>query len=218
MIIKSKPLPLFLLKVGGYLLTQILRIFYFNKLIIRPVEIKSNHSYILSCNHFSFVDGFLGFYLAYQVLIKKGNMKRLYIMTLKKQMELNWWLKYLGSFSVEPRKLSVRESLAYAAEILNEPGSLLLFFPQGNLESCHIRTIQFQDGIAEIAPQIKGKCQLLWSSNIIEYFESIRPSVYFDMLDCGTNEDFDFERLQEEVNRHHKESIKQNIRFTKEVD
>lgn len=218
MIIKSKPLPLFWLKAGGYLLTKFFRIFHFNKLIIRPVEIKSNHSYILSCNHFSFGDGFLGFYLAYQVLIKQGKMKKLYIMSLKKQMEMNWWLRYLGSFSVEPGKLSVKESLAYAAEILSEPGNLLLFYPQGNLESCHIRTIQFQDGIAEIVPQIKGKCQLLWSSNIGEYFESLRPSVYFNMLDCGTSEDFDFERLQQQVNRHHKESLKQNIRFTKEED
>lgn len=218
MIIKSKPLPIFWLKLGGYLLSKLFRIFYFNKLIIKPVEIKANHSYILSCNHFSFGDGFLGFYLAYQVLIKQGHMKRLYIMSLKKQMEINWWLRYLGSFSVEPGKLSVNESLAYAAEILSDPGNLLLFFPQGNLESCHIRTMEFQDGIVEIVPQIKGKCQLLWSSNIIEYFESIRPSVYFNMLDCGTSEDFDFERLQNEVNKHHKRSIKQNFRFTKEVD
>ncbi len=218
MIIKSKPLSLFWLKVGGYCLTKIFTIFYFNKLIIRPVEIKSGHSYILSCNHFSFGDGFLGFYLAYQILIKQGKMKRLYIMSLKKQMELKWWLRYLGSFSIEPGKYSVRESLAYAAEILSEPGNLLLFFPQGNLESCHVRTIQFQDGISEIVPQIKGNCQLLWSSNIGEYFESIRPSVYFNMLDCGTCENFDFDQLQKQVNQHHKESIKRNIRFTKEED
>lgn len=218
MIIKSKPLSLFWLKVGGYCLTKIFRIFYFNKLIIKPVEIKSGHSYILSCNHFSFGDGFLGFYLAYQVLIKQGKMKRLYIMSLKRQMELNWWLRYLGSFSIEPRKYSVKESLDYAAEILNEPGNLLLFFPQGNLESVHIRTIEFQDGIAEIVHEVKGNCQLLWSSNIGEYFESIRPSVYFNMLDCGTAEDFDFELMKQQVNLHHKKSLKQNIRFTKEED
>jgi hypothetical protein len=218
MIIKSKPLSLFWLKVGGYCLSKFFRIFYFNKLIIKPVEIKSGHSYILSCNHFSFGDGFLGFYLAYQVLIKQGKMKRLYIMSLKKQMELNWWLRYLGSFSIEPGKYSVKESLSYAAEILNEPGNLLLYFPQGNLESVHIRTIEFQDGISEIVPQIKGNCQLLWSSNIGEYFESIKPSMYFNMLDCGTAEDFDFERMKQQVNLHHKKSIQQNIRFTKEVD
>lgn len=218
MIIKSKPLPTFWLKVGGYILSKVFKILLFNKLIIRPVEIKPNHSYILSCNHFSFGDGFLGFYLAYQVLMKQGHMKRLYIMSLKKQMEINWWLRYLGSFSVEPGKSTVKESLTYAAEILSEPGNLLLFFPQGNLESCHIRTIEFQDGIAEIVPQIKGKCQLLWTSTIGEYFESIRPTVYYNMLDCGTSDDFDFDRMQREVNRHHKESFKQNFRFTKEVD
>ena len=122
-------------------------------------------------------------------------------------MELNWWLNYMGSFSIEPGKYSVKESLEYAAEILNEPGNLLLFFPQGNLESVHIRTIEFQDGISEIAHRVKGNCQLLWSSNIGEYFESIRPSVYFN-----------FDQFKQEINRHHKESIKQNIRFTKEED
>jgi hypothetical protein len=218
MIIKSKPLSQFWLKIGGYILTKIFRIFFFNKLIIKPVEIKSDHSYILSINHFSFGDGFLGFYLAYQLLFKQGKMKRFYIMSLKKQMEKKWWLRYLGSFSVDPGKLSVNESLAYAAEILNEPGNLLLFFPQGNLESVHIRTIQCQDGIAQIVPQITGKCQLLWSSNIGEYFESIWPSVYFNMLDCGTAEDFNFDRFKQEINRHHKESLKETVRFTQEED
>lgn len=218
MIIKSKPLSLFWLKVGGYLLSKFFKTFYFNKLIIRPVEIKSDHSYILSINHFSFGDGFLGFYLAYQVLIKQGKMKRLYIMSLKKQMEMKWWLRHLGSFSIEPGKFSVKESMAYAAEILNEPGNLLLFFPQGNLESCHIRTIEFQDGLSEIVPQIKGNCQLLWSSNIGDYFESIKPSMYFNMLDCGTAKDFDFDRFKQEINLHHKESLKKNVRFTKEED
>jgi len=216
MIITSKPLSLFWLKIGGYLVSKFFEIVYFNKLIIRPVEIKADHSYLLSMNHFSFGDGFFGFYLAYQVLIKQDKMKRLYIMSLKKQMDKKWWLRHLGSFSIDPGKYSVKESLAYAAELLNKPGNLLLFFPQGNLESCHIRTMQFQDGIAEILPQVKGKCQLIWSSNIIEYFESIKPSIYFNMLDCGTAENFDFEQFIQEVNLYHKESLQKNIRYTQE--
>ena len=55
-------------------------------------------------------------------------------------------------------------------------------------------------------------------NTIGEYFESIRPSVYFNMLDCGTAQNFDFDRFKEEINRHHKMSIKQNIRFTQEED
>ena len=215
MIIKSKPLPLFLLKIAGYVVERVLKS-RLNKLVINPVEIKPGHSYILLCNHFGFGDGFLGFYLAWKVILKQGHMKRLYIMSLKKQMQKNRWLRYCGSFSVEPGKKSIRESFAYAAEQLAEPGNLLLFFPQGNLESCHIRSIKFQEGIAEIIPLIKGNCQIIWTSNIIEYFESISPSVYFNMLDCGTNHNFDFDALKQQVNQHHLQSIKQNIRFTDE--
>lgn len=215
MIIKSKPLPLFLLKIAGYLVEKVLKS-RLNKLVINPIEIKPGHSYILLCNHFGFGDGFLGFYLAWKVILKQGQMKRLYIMSLKKQMQKNRWLRYCGSFSVEPGKKSIRESFAYAAEQLAEPGNLLLFFPQGNLESCHIRSIKFQEGIAEIIPLIKGNCQIIWTSNIIEYFESISPSVYFNMLDCGTNHNFDFDTLKQQVNQHHLQSIKQNIRFTDE--
>ena len=215
MIIKSKPLPLFLLKIAGYLCEKVLKS-RLNKLVINPIEIKPGHSYILLCNHFGFGDGFLGFYLAWKVILKQGHMKRLYIMSLKKQMQKNRWLRYCGSFSVEPGKKSIRESFAYAAEQLAEPGNLLLFFPQGNLESCHIRSIKFQEGIAEIIPLIKGNCQIIWTSNIIEYFEGISPSVYFNMLDCGTNHNFDFDALKQQVNQHHLQSIKQNIRFTDE--
>ena len=216
MIIKSKPAKLWGLKVFGYCMTKVMRLFFVNKMVIKPVDIKPDHSYILSCNHFGFGDGFISYYLAYHQLVKQGKMKRLYIMSLKKQMEMHWWLQYMGSFSVDPGKVSVAESLAYAAEVLSEPGNLLLFFPQANLESCHIQTIEFQNGLAEIVPRIKGNCQLLWSSNIVEYFESIKPSVYFNMLDCGTNHDFDFEKMKQQVNEHHKKALKSTVRFTKE--
>lgn len=215
MIIKSKPLPTPLLKFATSLLNLYFKLRY-NKMVIHPTNIKPGHSYVLMCNHFSFLDGFLAAYLFGKTLLKNGDMKRLYIMSVKKQMEKNWWLKYMGSFSVDPGKRSIQESFEYAAEILAEPGNLLLFFPQGRLESCHIRHIKFETGISEIIPKIKGNTQLLWSSNLIEYFESIKPSVYFNMVDCGTNHDFDFDTLQQKVNQFHQEAIKRNIRYTNE--
>ena len=143
-------------------------------------------------------------------------MKRLYIMSLKRQMQKNPWMRYIGSFSIDPGKYSIQESFNYAAEVLSEPGNLLLFYPQAKLESSHIRYIKFEDGIAEIVPKIKGNCQLIWSSNLIEYFESLKPSVYFNMLDCGTNNEFDFDTLKKKVNEHHQQAIAKNIRFTNE--
>ena len=188
----------------------------FNKMLISPVNIKPGHSYLLMCNHFGFLDGFLAYYICFNFIDKQQEIKGLYAMSVKKQMEKNWWLKYLGSFSVQPNAWSIRESLAYAADKLNETGNILLYYPQGNLESSQIRYIEFKDGIAEIVRKIKGDCQLIWSSNIIEYFESSKPSIYFNLMDCGKASDFDFENLKNEVNEFHLKSIKSNFRFTKE--
>ena len=131
-------------------------------------------------------------------------------------MEKNWWLKYCGSFSVEPGKRSIDESLDYAAEVLSTPGNILLYYPQGNLESQHIRQIEFKDGIYEIVTRLKGNCQLIWNSTILEYYESTKPSAYMNMLDCGTNNNFDFEALKKNINAHHLQSMRKIVRFTHE--
>ncbi|HKG08201.1 MAG TPA: 1-acyl-sn-glycerol-3-phosphate acyltransferase [Pedobacter sp.] len=217
MIIKAKPLNRFFFWWGALLIGWMLKR-RFNKIVIRDIAIKPDHSYLLMCNHFSFLDGILAYYLSDKVLKKKGDMKSLYIMVLKKQMQKNKWLKYCGCFSIEPGKRSIRNSFKYAADVLSGRGNTLLFYPQGNLESTHVRHIQFEEGLKEIVPNIKGKCQLIWSSNLIEFFESTKPSIYFNMLDCGTNENFDFEALKENINLHHRRSIEQNIRFTTEIN
>lgn len=215
MIIKAKPLPRYLLKTFGALCGMVFRL-RCHKLDIKPVDLKPNHSYLLMCNHFSFWDGFWAFYVFRRTFLKQHNMKKLYIMSLKKQMEKNPWLRYIGSFSIDPGKRSIEESFEYAAEILSEPGNLLLFYPQGKLESCYIRYIKFDEGLYEIVPKIKGDCQLIWSSTIVEYFESLNPSIFTTMLDCGTNHGFDFEGLKKIVNAYHLQSIQRNIRYTDE--
>lgn len=215
MIIKGKPLNTFLFKCSTALIGFVMKI-KLNKIVIDQIEIKPNHSYLLMCNHFGFADGFLAFYLCRKILFGNKKMRRLHIMSLKKQMLRNTWLKYIGSFSIDPKRRSMKESFDYAAEILSEPGNVLLFYPQGNLESAHIRQIHFEYGINEIVPNIKGNCQIIWSSNLVEYFESIRPSLYYNMLDCGTNLDYNFESLVSKVNEHHRKSILKNFRFTQE--
>lgn len=216
MIIKAKPLPAFIIKGAAYFLTWFFRR-RFNKMIIRDINIKAEHSYLLMCNHFSFWDGFWAAYLSLHAIHKKQEMKGFYIMVLKKQMQMNPWLKYFGCFSIAPGTTSVNESLDYAAELLSKPGNLLLMYPQGNLESNHVRKIVMKkDGINYIVPKIKGDCQLIWSSNLIEYFESLKPSVYLNMLDCGTNHDFDFNQITLKINTHHQAAIQKQFRFTDE--
>ncbi len=147
--------------------------------------------------------------------MNKG-MKKLYIMSLKKQMDKNKWLRNIGSFSIDPGKKSINESFDYIAEVLAEPGNLLLFYPQGKLESMYTRYIKFDDGLYQIVTRINGNCQLIWNSTTMEFFESVRPTIEANMLDCGTNNDFDFESLTKKVNEFHVKSIESRFRYTKE--
>lgn len=215
MIIKSKPLPIPVLKLFAWFIGLLLR-FRFNKIIIKQAEIKAGHSYLFMCNHFSFWDGIWALYLSVYAINKRQPLKALYIMSVKKQMQKKPWLRYLGSFSVDPGKISINESLDYAAEVLNTPGNMLLYYPQGNLESLHVRHIIFKEGVYEIVTRIKGDCQLIWCSTLTEYFESLKPSLYFNLLDCGTSHQFDFEQLKEKVNGFHNQEIQNNMRFTAE--
>ena len=215
MIIKAKLLPKPIYIIVAKFLNWYLKK-RFNKLVIHDVHIHSGCSYILMCNHLGFWDGFWASYLSYNAINKKQNLNGFYIMILKKQLQKNPWLKYFGCFSIVPHSKSSLESLAYASEILSKPGNLIVMFPQGNLESQYVRHIEIKDGIKNILLLVKGKCQLIWSSNLIEYFESLKPSVYFHMLNCGTNEEFDVEDLKSKINNHHQQSIQKQFRFTTE--
>ena len=215
MIIKSKPLPIPVLKLFAWFIYRVLRL-RFNKIVIKQAQIRPRHSYLLMCNHFSFWDGIWAMYLAIYAINKQQSLKAMYIMSVKKQMEKKPWLRYMGSFSVDPGRLSIEESLNYAAEMLDTPGNMLLYYPQGNLESLHVRHIIFKEGVYEIINRVKGDCQLVWCSTLTEYFESLKPSLSFNLLDCGTNHEFEFEALKQKVNRFHNQAIQDNIRFTKE--
>jgi 1-acyl-sn-glycerol-3-phosphate acyltransferase len=219
MIIKSRPMSPFFFKLAAAITGMVFRQ-KCKKLVIHPVELKPNHSYILMCNHFSFWDGFWALYVCRKAFFKEGGMKKLYIMSVKKQMEKNKFLKYIGSFSVDPGKRSITESFDYAAEVLAEPGNLLLFYPQGKLESAFIRHIKFDEGLYEIVTRLKpiDNCQLIWSSNLFEFYESFKPTITAYMLDCGTNHDFDFEELKKKTNAFHLERIKKQVRYTTEPE
>lgn len=213
MIIHAKPIPFYVLKKGINFLTWVFRK-RFNKLIINKATIYENHSYMLMSNHFSFWDGFWACYLMHNCIHERGNIKGFYVMILEKQLQKNMFLRYLGCFSIAPGKASISESLDYAAQVLNTPGNVLLMYPQGNLESQYVRKIIVKEGIVEIVNRITGNCQLVWSSNFLEYFESFKPSVYFNMLDCGVAKDFKIEDFTQKINQHHSSAMQKQVRFT----
>ncbi|MBE9602688.1 glycerol acyltransferase [Pedobacter sp. MC2016-24] len=216
MILKRKPFPTPIVK----LICKITIWFHkrrFNKMVLFMADLKPNHSYLLMSNHFSFLDGVFATYIWIYGLDKATPIKGFYAMSLKQQLLKNKWLMWLGSFSIEPDSRSMVESLNYAAELLSTPGNAFLFYPQGELESQHVRNILLKKGFTKILSKVACDCQLLWTSNIIEYFESTKPTINMHMLDCGTNKDFNFEDVQQKIDKHHQESIQKHIRFTKEA-
>ncbi|KHJ38582.1 acyltransferase [Pedobacter glucosidilyticus] len=215
MIIKAKPLPRPIFMAAARLLMWFMKK-RFNKMIIHDVALQNNSSYLLMCNHLGFWDGFWACYLSYYAINPKQRLHGFYFMILKKQLQKNPWMRFFGGFSIVPHSKTYIESMEYAAEILSKPGNLLMMYPQGNIESQYVRHIALKDGICKLLPMVKGKCQLLWSSNLTEYFESLKPSVYFHMLDCGSPQDFHFEELQKKINQHHQQAIKKHFRFTEE--
>lgn len=127
-------------------------------------------------------------------------------------MEQHKWLQYLGCFSIDPGKISALESMQYAARVLDTPGNILLLFPQGKLESSHIRNIELEKGIAYLMKKVKSPYQLIWTSNITEYFESINPTLYMKMYDLGPGEKIHFDDLKTKIDSFHQKSLDSLIR------
>jgi len=212
--IKAKPLPKWVLVALGHVVSWFLRR-KLNRIHIYDTNVRLAHSYILMCNHFSFLDGFIAGHLLRKAVYEKNKeVKGVYIMVLDKQLQKNKWITRFGGFSIAPGTASAKESLAYAAEILSEAGNVLFLFPQGRIESNHASKMVLKSGIADIVSKIKGDCQILWTSNLVDYYESISPSIYCHMLDCGTNHNFSFSELCKRIDAHHLNAIKKQIRFS----
>ena len=125
MMIKAKPLPTWVLVVLGHLVSWFLRR-KLNKIEIFDTPISDGYSYILMCNHFSFLDGFIAAHILRKAIYDKNKqIKSMYIMVLEKQLQQNKWITRFGGFSIMPGAASAKESLEYAAEIMSVPGNVL---------------------------------------------------------------------------------------------
>jgi len=168
------------------------------------VKVLPGHSVLLLCNHFSWWDGFFAGFLTHTYLHRD-----FHIMMQEDHLQKRMFFNRVGGFSINRKSKEVVESLQYAAKLLDSPGNLVAVFPQGALESNHIDEINIERGIDYIVKKIKGDCQIIYYSAFVEYFESLKPSVYFRFLDCGTARDFDFEKAKAMINAHHKKAIKE---------
>ncbi|MBD1387495.1 lysophospholipid acyltransferase family protein [Mucilaginibacter rigui] len=178
----------------------------FNRLVVTPFAPKPGHSVLLLCNHFSWWDGLWGNYLAYWHL-----NRHLYIMMQEDHLQKRMLLNLFGGFSINRSSREMIKSLQYAAGLLNDPENLVVVFPQGELISNHTTEIKVEKGIERLIKNIKGPCQIVYNCALIDYFESLKPSVFFHLYDCGVAGEVTFDELITRINTFHQHAFKAQI-------
>jgi 1-acyl-sn-glycerol-3-phosphate acyltransferase len=175
----------------------------FNRLVVvNKIQPKPGHSILLLCNHFGWWDGLWANYLAYWHLHRHS-----YIMMQEDHLQARMWLSHCGAFSINRSSREMITSLQHAAGLLNDPGNLVIVFPQGELISNHTTEIKVEKGIERLIKNIKGPCQIIYSCTLVEYFESLKPSAYFHLFDCGVAGEISFDELDKKINVFHKQAL-----------
>lgn len=122
-------------------------------------------------------------------------------------LEKRWLFNYFGGFSIEKGSREMVRSLQYAAGLLNDPENLVVVFPQGELISNHATAVTIERGIDRLIKNIKGPCQVVYSCVLIDYFESLKPSAYIHLFDCGAASEIAFDDLVNKINTYHQHAL-----------
>jgi len=131
---------------------------------------------IMFGNHSNWWDGFLAFYLSFD-LWKKDQ----YLMMDIKQMRKYKFFKWIGAFSVN--RESARESyksIVYAANLLKNRNTMLWIYPQGEMLPNDIRPLMFQNGLSKLL-EMTGKVNLFPIAFNYEFMMEQRPEVFINV-------------------------------------
>ena len=143
----------------------------FNSVQFNKLDVPQNASILLLANHFSWWDGFFMYYIN-----KKQFKRNFHVLVSEHNYKKVRFLKYLGAFAAKKGGRDVLETLDFAATLLENPNNLVLFFPQGKLESNHLKSINFEKGVSRIVRNAKGNIQIVFAATFIDYFEDRKPT------------------------------------------
>jgi 1-acyl-sn-glycerol-3-phosphate acyltransferase len=143
----------------------------FAGIIFDKISHEGNKSILFIANHFSFWDTLILF-VVNECLFKK----KPHVMVLEDTMRKERFLKYGGAFSVGKSPKDIAASLNYAATLLNDPGNIVLIYPQGKLCSNFVEQIHFEKGVLSIIKQTKADVQLVFAATFVQYFKHKKPT------------------------------------------
>jgi 1-acyl-sn-glycerol-3-phosphate acyltransferase len=128
---------------------------------------------LVIANHFSWWDGFWIMYLNMKLFGRK-----FFFMMLEEQLEQHSFFKKTGGYPVRKGSRSIIETINYTVDLLKNKGNMVLLFPQGKIESNYTSKFIFGKGALRIIDEVRGKAQILFVVNLMEYYSHARPSLY----------------------------------------
>ena len=100
---------------------------------------------LVVANHTSWWDGFLIYLLRAQL----GSKKPIYVVMLESELKKQRWLRRIGCVGIVPGKSTsiVRSFNNITEACLENPGSWVVFFPQGKIGPSWDRSLRFERGV-----------------------------------------------------------------------
>ncbi|MCS7003706.1 MAG: lysophospholipid acyltransferase family protein [Cytophagales bacterium] len=169
----------------------------FEKVVFNTPTLSPQKSILLLGNHFSWWDGFIPFYL--------NNLhyrKKFYILMLEEKLRQFPLFRFTGAYSIQKRSRSAIMSLRYTAQLLENPNHLVVFFPQGKIQSIYQDNPTFEKGLQRILELIQpSRTQIVLSSTLPDYLQHRRPTLYvrWQVLPSSV---FEFEELKRSFQEH----------------
>ncbi len=167
-------------------------------------------SVLYLCNHASWWDGLVAYDLNRRLLRRSA-----YVMMSEEGLRAYPFFRLLGAFSVNRRSLaSVRRSLAYGLEKLQEPGAALWLFPQGDIRHQDVRPLQFLPGVSyylERVSRLPNGLQIVPVALYYSFGLKRKPELFIEIgrgYDAAGLTGIDCERLvTEQLDRMREEAI-----------
>lgn len=153
-------------------------------------------------NHISWWDGFWILRLNQKIL-----RRRFYVMMLEDQLQDNMFLSKLGAFSIRKKSRDMIQSLTYASGILQNPGELLLLFPQGEIHSQYDVPVKFQKGWGRVLSKVNNPIQVLMVVHLLDYFSHAKPTLRQYVFSPDQTENFSCDQLESIYNDFYNQCI-----------
>lgn len=164
----------------------------FHKVELNGEFIEKGKPILIIANHISWWDGFWVVYFRQKVV-----KRRFHFMMLEEQLQKNWFLRFTGGFSINKNSKTIIETLQYTQKLLENNENMVLVFPQGKIESQHLTSLKFEQGIQRIVNKSK-KAQIIFTVHLIDYLSNKKPTlfIYFKEFETTTHQ----EDIEEQYN------------------